>query len=145
MSVTTYLSTSCQIQSICIWYHEQHWIVKRSSVVCHMSLGGYIISFTQVKLTFPYIFLLVDFSLYFPISWLFQMGSHWSHWTAKSSLCPLAVLMRGGVYHKFYPGKTDFSLYFPISWPFLIFSYYLTVSNGLSWCLNEQQRVHSVL
>ena len=32
-----------------------------------------------------------DFSLYFPISWLFQMGSHWSHWKAKSSLCALAV------------------------------------------------------
>ena len=72
-------------------YHEQHWTVKRSLCCLSDVTGGYIISFTQVKLTFPDIFLLVDFSLYLPISWLFRMGSHWSHWTAKSSLCPLAV------------------------------------------------------
>ena len=96
-------------------YHEQDWTVKRS-LCCLLNVtgGGYIITFTWVKLTFPYMFLLVDFSLYFPISWLFWMGSHWSHWTAKSSLCPLAV-SNGGVYCKFYLGKTDFSLYFPIS------------------------------
>ena len=117
-------------------YHEQHWTVKMSlcclsnvtggsicpwlswtslnseevtllSVRCE--LGGYIISFTEVKLTYPYIFLSVDFSLYFPISWLFWMGSHWSHWIVKSSLCAVAVLM--GVYCKFHPGKTDFSSY----------------------------------
>ena len=35
------------------------------------------------------------FSLYFLISWLFWMGSHWSHWKVKSSLCPLAVLNGG--------------------------------------------------
>ena len=32
-----------------------------------------------------------DISLYLPISWLFQMSSHWLHWKAKSSLCALAV------------------------------------------------------
>ena len=42
-------------------------------------------------MTFPYIFLLDDFSLYFPISWLFPMGSHWSHWKVKSWLSALAV------------------------------------------------------
>ena len=122
MSVTTYLSTSCQIQSIChlaimnnieqwrghsvvcqmslggpsaFGYYEQHGTVKWSLCCLSNVTGGYIISFTWVKLTFPYIFLLVDFSWYFPISWLFWMGSHWSHWTAKSSLCALAVLMGG--------------------------------------------------
>ena len=34
--------------------------------------------------------------LYLPISWLFQMGSHWLHWKAKSSLWSLAVLNGGG-------------------------------------------------
>ena len=38
-----------------------------------------------------------DFSLFFPISWLFWMGSHWSHWTAKSSLCALAILNGGSI------------------------------------------------
>ena len=33
--------------------------------------------------------------LYFLISWLFWMGSHWWHWTAKSSLCTLAVSWGG--------------------------------------------------
>ena len=34
-------------------------------------------------------------SLCFLISWLFQMDSHLCHWRAKSSLCPLAVVMGG--------------------------------------------------
>ena len=37
----------------------------------------------------------LSISLYFLISWLFLMGSHWRHWTAKSSLCALAVLNGG--------------------------------------------------
>ena len=45
--------------------------------------GGYIIRFTWCH---------TDISLYLPISWLFQMGSHWLHWKAKSSLWALAVL-----------------------------------------------------
>ena len=32
-----------------------------------------------------------DISLYLPISWLFQMSSHWPHWKAKSSLWALPV------------------------------------------------------
>ena len=49
-----------------------------------------------------------DFSLYFPISWLFRKGSHWSHWKVKSSLCALAVSNgREGVYRQFYPGKSE--------------------------------------
>ena len=81
--------------------------------------GGSIISFTQVKLTFPYIFLLDDFSLYFSISWLFQMGSHWSHWTAKSSLCALAVLNGGSIVSfTWVKLTTKISLYFLISWLF---------------------------
>ena len=82
--------------------HLHHWTAKSS--LCALAVlsgrfnwGGYIISFTWVILTFPYIFLLIDFSLYFPISWLFQMGSHWSHWMAKISLCALAVLNGGSI------------------------------------------------
>ena len=107
-------------------YHEQHWTVKRSLCCLSDVTGGYIVSFTWVKLTFPDIFLLVDFSLYFPISWLFRMGSHWSHWTAKSSLCPQAVLNGGGG----------------------IFPYIFLLVDCFKWALIghiEQQRVHSVL
>ena len=57
------------------------------SVLWQFQTGGYIVSFTWVKLT----------SLYFPISWLFQMGSHWSHWKVKSSLCAQAVLNGGSI------------------------------------------------
>ena len=35
-------------------------------------------------------------SLYFLIIWLFQMGAHWLHWKAKSSLWSLAVSNGGG-------------------------------------------------
>ena len=52
------------------------------SVLWQFRTGGYMVSFTWVK---------TDFSLYFPISWLFWMGSHWSHWTVKSSISALAV------------------------------------------------------
>ena len=56
-----------------------------------------------------------DFSLYFPIRWLFWMGSHWCHWTVKSSLCRPSVLkftlwsgrFDWGVHHQFYPGESD--------------------------------------
>ena len=100
------------------------------------------------------------------------MGSHWSHWKVQSSLCALADLNGGGIYHKFY-----FSLYFFISWLFRIGSHWshwkaksslcaLAVLNGggsiisftfpyifllvdcFEWALighMEKQRVHSVL
>ena len=71
-------------------------------------------------------FLLVEFSLYFPISWLFRMGSHWSHWKVQSSLCALAVLNGGrGIFP---------SLYIPISWPFRMGSHWWhwTVKSSLS-------------
>ena len=45
---------------------------------------------SQVFLYYTYI------SLYLPISWLFQMSSHWLHWKAKSSLWALAVWNWGG-------------------------------------------------
>ena len=38
-----------------------------------------------------------DFSWYFPISLLFWMGCHWYHWTAKSLLSPLSVLIGGSI------------------------------------------------
>ena len=64
-------------------------------------------------------------SLYFLISWLFWMGSHWWHWKAKSSLCALAVSNGGSIclWHLYV---------FYMHWYFLIFSYKLTVLNGLS-------------
>ena len=44
--------------------------------------------------------------LYILISWPFQMGSHWWHWTVKRSLSALAVLNRGekGEGHIYPPG-----------------------------------------
>ena len=41
--------------------------------------------------------------LYFLISWPFWMGSHWWHWTAKNSLCALAVSNGGGSIVRFTP------------------------------------------
>ena len=76
--------------------HWSHWTAKSSLCALAVSNGGVYCQFYPGKTDFPYIFLLDDFSLYFPISWLFRMGSHWSHWTVKSSLCPLAVSNRGG-------------------------------------------------
>ena len=105
-------------------------------------------------LVFPYIFLLVDcfkwalighiekcrvhsvlwqfqmeegdISFYILISWLFQMGSHSSHWKVQSSLRALAVLNGGGGYF--------FSLYILISWLFWMGSHWChrTVKSWLS-------------
>ena len=95
--------------------------------------GGYIISFTQVKLTFPYIclwylyvYICTGISLYILISWLFQMGSHWSHWKLQSWLSALAVLNGGrGIFP---------SLYILISWLFQMGSHWWhwTVKSWLS-------------
>ena len=95
--------------------HWQHWTAKSSLSGLAVSSGGYIISFTQVKLTFPYIclwylyvYICTGISLYILISWPFWLGSYWWHWTAKSSLSALAVLNRGvGVHHQFYLGKSE--------------------------------------
>ena len=57
------------------------------SVLWQFWMGVSIISFTWVKLTFPYIFLLIDC-----FKW-----AHWSHWTAKSLLCALALSNGGSV------------------------------------------------
>ena len=104
------------------------------SALWQFPMGGSIVSFTQVKLTFPYIFLLVDFSLFCPISWLFRMGSPLSHWTVKSSLCTLAV-SNGGVHLPMVSSCVLVSIYIYRSAIALVFSYiflYVTVSNGLS-------------
>ena len=60
-------------------------------------------------------------SLYILISWLFWMGSHWQHWTAKSCLSAVAV-SNGGDNHQFI--CTGISLYIPISWPFQMGSHW---------------------
>ena len=81
-----------------------------------------------------YVYICTGNSLYFLISWLFWMGSHWWHWTRKISLCALAVL-NGGVHHKFWPlGKTDFSLYFPINWLFQIAIPLVTIVTAIWVC-----------
>ena len=89
------------------------------------NLSGYCISNFGIGLClwYLYVYICTGISLYFLISWLFWMGSHWSHWTMKSSLCALAVLNEG-VHHMFYLSNTDFSLYFPISWLFWMGSHW---------------------
>ena len=146
MSVTTYLGTLSQIQ-----YWSLHVLVWGGFICLWLSLttlnseeftlwsgsfnwGGpsaFGICMFIYALLFPYIFLLVD---------CFKWALIGPHWTAKSSLCALAV-SNGGVYHKFYPGKTEISLYFLISWLFRMGSHWwhwkaksslcaLAVSNG---------------
>ena len=127
MSVTTYLGTSSHI-----WYWSLH-VLERGihlpfalidnieqwrvhSVLWQFWRGS-------ICLWYLYIYIRTGISLYFLISWLFWMGSHWWHWTAKSSLWALAVL-NGGVYCKFYPGK---------NWHFLIFSYSWLFWMGSHW------------
>ena len=54
----------------------QLWTVKRSLFPLLVLTGGVYHEFYQVILTFPYIFLLIDFSWYFPIRWLFLIYSY---------------------------------------------------------------------
>ena len=65
-------------------------------------------------------------SLYFLISWLFWMGSHWWHWKVYSSLSALAVLKGGpsafGIY--MFSLCTGISLNFLISWLFQMGSHW---------------------
>ena len=48
-------------------------------------------SFPYICLWYLCVYIYTGISLYLLISWLFWMGSHWSHWTVKSSLSALAV------------------------------------------------------
>ena len=102
MSVTTYVGTSSQI-----WYWSLHVLVwgvhfpfaimnnieqwRGHSVVWQISPGG------SICLWYLYVYICTGISLYFLISWLFRMGSHLSHWTAKSLLCAQAVLNGGSI------------------------------------------------
>ena len=99
--ISLYFLISWLFRMGCHWWH---WTVKSSFCTLAVSNGGYIISFTLVKLTFPYIclwylyvYICTGISLYILISWPFQMGSYWWHWTAKSSLSALTVLNGGSV------------------------------------------------
>ena len=67
-----------------------------------------------------------DISLYFLTTWLFRMGSHWWHWRVKSSLS-LLVVSKGGVILPLV------STCFYMHCYFLMFSYKLTILNGLSF------------
>ena len=68
------------------------------------------------------LYICTGISLYIPISWLFWMGSHWWHWTAKSWLSALAVLNGGRGDNQFI--CTGISLYIPISWLFQMGSHW---------------------
>ena len=104
-----YICTGISLYILISWLfrmgsHWQHWTAKSSLSALAVSNGGSIISFTWVKLTFPYIclwylyvYICTGISLYILISWPFRMGSHWWHWTAKSSPSALAVLNGGGL------------------------------------------------
>ena len=71
-------------------------------MVCKASVinwpGGFI-SFLSIYISsvHKHLLLVSMFSIrtgicwYFVLSWPFQMGSHWQHWTANSSLSALAV------------------------------------------------------
>ena len=138
------LVTSCVSMGgfICLWL-SLTTLNSEEFTLCSGSFnwGG------SICFWYLYVYICTGISLYFLISWLFRMGSHWTHWTVKSSLCALAVSNRGwrGVYCKFYPGKTEISLYFLISWLFRMGSHWwywkvksslcaLAVSNGGVYC-----------
>ena len=93
----TWCHTDMSLYLLFIWLfwmgsHWPHWKVKSSLWALAVSNGGLIIRFTLNLKIWPRF----KFSLYLPIIWLFQMGSHWLHWKVKSSLWALAVSNGGG-------------------------------------------------
>ena len=114
--------------SICLWL-SLTTLNSEEFTLLWQFLGGGII-----WLWYLYVYICTGISLYFVISWLFQMGSHWWHWTVKSSLCALAVSKGGSV-----TGFTQVKLEFP---------YIFLSVDCFEWTLIdniEQRRVHSVL
>ena len=79
------------------------------SELWQFQIGGYIVRFTWCH---------TNISLYLPISWLFQMGSHWPHWKVMSSLWALAVSNGEGG-----EGRVYRKIYLVSHWHFLISSY----------------------
>ena len=75
---------------ICLHSHRQHWTVKSSLCALAVPTGG-----GSICLWYLYIYICTGISLYFLISWLFQMGSHWQYRNVQSSLLSLAVLHGG--------------------------------------------------
>ena len=101
---------------------NEQW--RDHSVLWQCSLGGvhllwclYLYICTGISYIVRFTWCHTDISLYLPISWLFQMGSHWLHWKAKSSLWALTV-SNGGYIVRFTWCHTDISLYLPIIWLF---------------------------
>ena len=96
--------------------------------------SGWKLVFNYNQCTVPEITtILQDISLYIPISWLFQMSSHWLHWKVKSSLWALPVFNPGGVYHKTH---------------LVTFLYIFLLVDCFNWALIdciEKWRVHSEL
>ena len=88
----------------------------------------------SICLWYLYVYICTGISLYLLISWLFWMGSHWWHWTVKSSLCAVAVSNWGSI--------------ISFTWVKLKFPYIFLLVDCFKWALIddiEQQRVHSVL
>ena len=68
-----FLLVDCSAWALIVGHIEKQRV---HSVLWQFWTGGSIVSFTQVKLTFPDIFLLDDLSLYFPIRWPFLIFSY---------------------------------------------------------------------
>ena len=141
--------------------NTKSWIACKAVVTgSDFETEGYIVSFTQVKLTFPYICLWCLYvyisALLFPYIFLlvdhFKWASHWWHWTVKSSLFALAF-SNWGVYCQFYLGKTDLFLYICLWYLYvyisaLVFPYIFLFVDHFEWALIgniAQWWVHSVL
>ena len=100
-------------------------------VYCQFYLGKTDFSL-YLSLVSVCLYICTGISLYIPISWLFWMGSHWWHWTAKSWLSALAV-SNGGLI---------------ISLSALVFPYIFLLVDHFEWALIGdigQWRVDSVL
>ena len=147
---------------ICLWFlyvFSMHWYFLIFSYKLTVSNGFSLTVWKCIAVTFSSssfiwgglsafgicIFIYTGISLYFLISWLFRMGSHWQYENAWLSLSRQAVSNGGTIclwylypyiywYFLIFSNKlTAFGIYmFSLHWYFLISSYYLTVSNGCS-------------
>ena len=112
---------------LAIMNNNEQW--RGHSVVWQIWWGG------SICFWYLYVYICTGIFLYFLISWLFWMGSHWSHWMVKSLLCVLAVSNGRGYIISF-------------TWVKLTFPYIFLLVDCFEWALighMEQQRVHSVL
>ena len=111
---------------ICLLYICIVQDLKRKLNWCDQLEGGVHLPLVSIRIY-------TGISLYFLISWLFRMCSHWQHWKARVHL-ELWQFQWGTI--------CLWYLYPYIYWYFLIFSYKLTVSNGVLIGNIEKHRVH---